>query len=96
MTVLCFKGVSSYGENTLRHIHDGGEGGHGEEEEGSRCHHHVTSIQDDRHGEQDIGKQPAAECSPVKVPFCFSAISFFFEQVSAGVFFQQLDTVSHV
>lgn len=66
MAVLGFKRASSYGEDALGQIHDGGEGGHGEEDKGSSGHHHVTSIQNDWHGEQDIGNHPAAKCSPVE------------------------------
>lgn len=67
MAVFCMKEVSPNGKNTLWHIHDGGEGGHGEEDEGSSGHHHVPSIQNDWHGEKDVGNDPAAKCSPVKV-----------------------------
>lgn len=67
MAVRGFKGVGAYGENTLWHIHDGGEGGHGEEDKGGGGHHHVPGVQNDRHGEEDIGEQPTAKRRPVKV-----------------------------
>lgn len=66
MAVFCFKGVSSYVENTLRHIHDGGEGDHGEEDECSSGNHHVPSVPDYWHGEKDVGEHPAAKCCPVE------------------------------
>lgn len=66
MAVFCRNGVRSDGENTLRHIHDGGEGGHGEENEACSDYHHVTSVQNDWHGEEDVGEHPAAKCSPAK------------------------------
>jgi len=77
MAVLCHKRVSSYGENTLRCIHDCGEGDHGEENEGSGGHHHIPGVQNDRNGEEDVGEHPAAKCCPVEqlqlscLNFCF-------------------------
>lgn len=63
--VLCLEGSrGAYGEQTGRQIPDGGERGHGEEDEGSSGHHHVAGVQDDRHGEQHVGYQPAAERCP--------------------------------
>lgn len=66
VAVLGFQGVGSYGEHALRHIHDGGEGGHGEEDEGGGGQHHVAGVQDDWHAEQDVGQDPAAERRPVQ------------------------------
>lgn len=66
MAELCNEGVRSDGENTLRHIHDGGEGNHGGENEGGRGHHHVPGVQDDGHGEEDVGKHPAAKRCPAE------------------------------
>lgn len=60
------EGVVGYVENTLRRIHAGGEGGHGEEGEGGRGQHHVTRIQQQRHAEEDVGEQPAAEGRPAE------------------------------
>lgn len=67
VAVLGFKGAISYGENTLWHVHDGREGRHGEEDEGSGGQHHVPCVQYDRHAEEDIGEQPAAKRRPVKM-----------------------------
>lgn len=64
MAVIDLKGVRSYAENTLRCVHDGGEGRHGEEDEGGGGYHHVASVQNDRHGEEDIRYQPAAKRRP--------------------------------
>lgn len=66
MAVLGFEGVISNGENTLRNAHDGGEGGHGEEDEGGGGQQHVPRVQNDRHAEEDIGEQPATKRRPVK------------------------------
>lgn len=66
MAVFCQNGVRSDGENALRHVHDGGEGGHGEENEASSDYHHVTGVQNDGHGEEDVGEQPAAKRSPAE------------------------------
>lgn len=73
VAVLGFKGVVSDGEHTLRHVHDGREGRHGEEDEGPGGHHHVPCVQYDRHAEKDVGEQPAAKRRPVKnmQPFQF-------------------------
>ena len=76
MAVLSFKGVSSNGENTLWHIHDGGKGGHGEEDEGSGRQHHVPGVQNDRHAEEDVGEQPAAKRRPVNVCSHFNSCYF--------------------
>ena len=64
MAVLCDEGARPYGEGALGQIHYGGEGGHGEEDEGGRGQHHVAGVQEDGHGEQDVGHQPAAESRP--------------------------------
>lgn len=58
------KRVVSYGENTLRHVHGGGEGRHGAEYEGGGGQHHVPCVQDDRHAEEDVGQQPAKKRRP--------------------------------
>lgn len=76
MAVVGFKGVRPYGENTLWHVHDGGEGGHGEEDEGGGGHHHVPGVQNDRHGEEDVGEHPAAKSRPVKVCSRFNLCYF--------------------
>ena len=64
MAILCDEGARPYGKGARGQIHDGREGGHGEEDEGGRGQHQVAGIQEDRHGEQDVGQQPAAEGCP--------------------------------
>lgn len=64
--VLGLERVVTYGENALRRIPDGREGGCGEEEEGSSGQHHVPRVQDHWQAEEDVGEQPAAKRCPVE------------------------------
>ena len=66
MAVGRLKCCVANGEGALGQVEYGGEGCHGEEDEGCRGEHHVTSVENDGHGEENVGSQPAAESRPAQ------------------------------
>lgn len=66
MAVLDLEGVVPHVENAARRVHGAREGGRGGEDEGGGGQRGVPRVRDRRHGEEDVGEQPAAEGRPAR------------------------------